>query len=114
MILAHVMTDEENSRIMDAAIKEFFPIKGVVTPYMYHHVTEALFQSSHYSEAVSLMRSYWGKMIELGADTYWEAFDPDNPEFSPYGSAMVNSWCHAWSCSPVYLIHKYMTDQAVQ
>lgn len=114
MILAHVMSSEENSRIMDAAIREFFPIKGIVTPYMYHHVTEALFQSSHNSEAVSLMRSYWGKMIELGADTYWEAFDPDNPEFSPYGSAMVNSWCHAWSCTPVYLIRKYMTDQAAQ
>jgi len=28
---------------------------------------------------IHLMKSYWGKMISLGADTYWEAFDPDQP-----------------------------------
>ena len=59
-------------------------------------------------EAVKLMKEYWGKMISLGADTFWEAFDPDRPGYSPYGSPIVNSYCHAWSCTPVYLIKKYL------
>ena len=54
------------------------------------------------------MKEYWGKMISLGADTYWEAFEPEHPNFSPYGNAMVNSFCHAWSCTPVWLLNKYL------
>ena len=30
-----------------------------------------------------------------------------NPEFSPYRDRMVNSMCHAWSCTPSYFIRKY-------
>ena len=36
------------------------------------------------------------------------AFDPEKPGYSPYGSPIVNSYCHAWSCTPVYLIKKYL------
>ncbi len=35
-------------------------------------------------------------------------FDPERPDYSPYGSPIVNSCCHAWSCTPVYLIRKYL------
>lgn len=111
MVLAHVLADEENRAVMETAIKEFFPIKDIATPYMYHHITEALFIAGLFEEAVSLMKSYWGKMIDLGADTFWEAFDPDSPDYSPYGSMMVNSYCHAWSCTPVYLIRKYLIKE---
>ena len=108
MILAHVMTDEENHEILSAMIRELFPVKNIATPYMYHCIAEALFEGGHKDEAVNLIRSYWGKMLELGADTFWEAFDPDRPDYSPYGSPIVNSYCHAWSCTPVYLIRKYI------
>lgn len=108
MVLAHVMTDEENRSIMKTALEELFPIKNIATPYMYHHIVEALFEAGLNEEAIHLMKSYWGKMISLGADTYWEAFDPDQPEYSPYGSPIVNSYCHAWSCTPVYLLKKYI------
>ena len=108
MVLAHVMTDEENKKIMQSTIKNLFPVKNIATPYMYHHIVEALFEAGLNDEAVRLMKEYWGKMISLGADTFWEAFDPDRPGYSPYGSPIVNSYCHAWSCTPVYLIKKYL------
>ncbi len=108
MVLAHVLDDECNRALMERAVAELFPVRGIATPYMYHHVVEALFEAGLADEATSLMKSYWGKMISLGADTFWEAFDPDKPDFSPYGSPIVNSYCHAWSCTPVYLIHKYL------
>lgn len=75
---------------------------------MYHHVTEALFVAGLQEEATELMKNYWGQMIRLGADTFWEAFDPDKPNYSPYGSPIISSYCHAWSCTPVYLISKYL------
>ena len=108
MVLAHVLPDEENKKLMDKSITTFFPIKGIATPYMYHHIAQALLESDHITEAVQLIKDYWGKMIELGADTFWEAFEPDNLNFSPYGSLIINSYCHAWSCTPTYLIRKYL------
>lgn len=112
MVLAEVFDTKMNKKIMEQTIKQHFPITGIATPYMYHHVVEALFVGDCYDEAIQLMKGYWGKMIELGADTFWEAFKPEDPDFSPYGSPILNSYCHAWSCTPVYLIGKYvLTDQ---
>lgn len=108
MVLAHVMTDDENKEILRTMIRELFPVKGIATPYMYHHIAEALFEGGLNDEAENLIRDYWGKMLELGADTFWEAFGPDRPDYSPYGSPIVNSYCHAWSCTPVYLLKKYI------
>lgn len=110
MVLAGVFSPEENRGIMQAAVRELFPVTGIATPYMYHHIVEALFEAGLKDDAVALMKNYWGKMIDLGADTFWEAFDPDQPEYSPYGSPIVNSYCHAWSCTPVYLIKKYLAE----
>nr|WP_301847471.1 hypothetical protein [uncultured Parabacteroides sp.] len=46
-------------------------------------------------------------MVKRGADTFWEVYDPDNDYLSPYGFFVINSYCHAWSCTPVYFINKY-------
>lgn len=108
MTLAHVLDPEQTTALMQTTVTKLFPITGIATPYMYHHITEALFEAGLKQEAVQLMKDYWGKMITLGADTYWEAFDPNQPDYSPYGSPILNSYCHAWSCTPVYLINKYL------
>ena len=46
-------------------------------------------------------------MMDMCADTFWELYNPENPAESPYGSSIVNSYCHAWSCTPTYLLRKY-------
>lgn len=103
-----VLYDYETAHPDIEFLKELFPVKGIATPYMYHHVTEALFEAGLKEEAIRLLKSYWGEMLRLGADTFWEAFEPENPDYSPYGNPIVSSYCHAWSCTPVYLIHKYL------
>ncbi len=77
------------------------------TPYLNHYVVEALFLAGCNAEAVALMRSYWGGMLKAGADTFWEAYSPDNPRVAPYGDFHINSFCHAWSCTPSYLLRTY-------
>ncbi|MBP2057149.1 alpha-L-rhamnosidase [Lactobacillus colini] len=109
MVLAHVLTNKENYNLMTKVIKLFFPIHDIATPYMYHYIVESLFESNHSNDAIKLIEEYWGKMVDYGADTFWEAFDPNKPDDSPYGSLAINSFCHAWSCTPVYLIRKYIT-----
>lgn len=108
MVLAEVFGTKKNKKIMQETVKNHFPLRGIATPYMYHHVVEALFIADCQEEAIKLMKDYWGKMIELGADTFWEAFKPEDLDFSPYGSPILNSYCHAWSCTPAYLIGKYL------
>jgi len=47
-----------------------------------------------------------GGMIRDGADTFWEVYDPGNAWLCPYNSHHVNSYGHAWSCTPAYFIRK--------
>lgn len=80
---------------------------GMVTPYLYHHYVQALIDVGQKEKALEVLRSYWGGMVKLGADTFWELYNPDNPNESPYGGTIVNSYCHAWSCAPAYFLRKY-------
>ncbi|WP_167630155.1 alpha-rhamnosidase [Listeria valentina] len=107
MALAEVLDNKGNRLLMEKSVKSFFPIKNISTPYMYHHIVEALFIVGMNEEAIHLIENYWGEMINLGADTFWEAFDPNNTQYSPYGNPLVNSYCHAWGGTPAYLLRKY-------
>lgn len=71
-------------------------------PYLHNQMVIVLEKYGLHEEARRLIRDYWGKMVELGADTFWEIFDPAQPFLSPYGQAVLNSHCHAWS-TPVSL-----------
>ncbi len=83
----------------------------IVTPYMYHYYIEAFLQCGEKEEALQIMKTYWGGMAKQGADTFWELYDSKNPEESPYGGTIVNSYCHAWSCAPAYFLRRYYTGK---
>nr|WP_246333708.1 sugar hydrolase [Thermoactinomyces mirandus] len=106
MVLAGVLSNKENQQLMKRLF-ELNPAVGITTPYMYHHLIEALIIAGKRDRAILEMKTYWGGMIKDGADTFWELYDPCNKNFSPYGSHLINSYCHAWSCTPTYLIRKY-------
>jgi alpha-L-rhamnosidase len=81
-----------------------------LTPYAYHHVAESLARCGGQKECLDLMREYWGGMAKAGADTFWECFDSEDPRSSPYGDCHNNSYCHAWSCTPSYLLRVVLKD----
>jgi hypothetical protein len=76
------------------------------TPYAYHYFVEGLWSVDMKCEALKLVREYWGAMVAKGADTFWEAFDPADDFVSPYRSILLNSYCHAWSCTASYWLRK--------
>ena len=108
-VLAEVFKAKENALLLDRlqACKE--AIKPI-TPYMMHHYVQALADSGNIGEARKVIGEYWGGMTERGADTVWELFDPEDPDQSPYGGKAVNSYCHAWSCTPAYFFRKYFAE----
>ena len=49
-------------------------------------------------------------MLDLGATTIWELYDPteDFPQhYSMYDKKYAKSLCHAWGANPVYLFGRY-------
>ena len=61
------------------------------SPFFYAYVLEALIKAGLRDEAIDIIREKWGGMIEKGATTFWDVWEPD-----------FQSRCHAWSASPLY------------
>jgi len=90
------------------------------TSFMGYYLLEALSRSGHYAEAMQLMSDYWGRMLDLGATTFWEDFnyrDAKNAaridEVVPEGRfdihadggawcyvGLRHSFCHGWASGP--------------
>jgi len=106
MIIAGVPTKAQAQK----ALKALATVDNVVptgTPYAYHYYIQALLNCDLRNEAREALVDYWGGIVKKGADTFWEAYDPNDDFISPYNFFPMNSYCHAWSCTPVYFIRKY-------
>jgi alpha-L-rhamnosidase len=106
MVLANVASPAEAK----LALKNITSHKEAVipgAPYLYHFFISALIESGLKTEAKEALINYWGGMVKKGADTFWEVYDPNDAYLSPYHFFPINSYCHAWSCTPVYFIRKY-------
>ncbi|WP_339183995.1 sugar hydrolase [Oceanobacillus sp. FSL W7-1293] len=106
MVISGVLDQKSNLKLMNRLLTEK-PSIMMNTPYMYHHLAEALLLLGEKKKTITIIKEYWGGMIKDGADTFWELYNPSNKDYSPYGSHLINSYCHAWSCTPTYLIRKY-------
>ena len=106
MVIAGVLDQKEGARAIRTALQNDACIMPG-TPYATHYLVESMLLSGMDKEARLFLETYWGGMIDKGADTFWEAYDPRDDLYSPYGFYPLNSACHAWSCTPVYFIHKY-------
>ena len=106
MILGGVIDGEKAVNILSDCLGNK-TAKQPCTPYMHHYVVEAMIKLGMKDAATDYLKKLWGGMVKLGADTFREAYVPDDPDFSPYEDRMINSLCHAWSCTPSYFIRKY-------
>ncbi len=106
MILGGVLSDAEARALLER-MEKTPDAMTMVTPYMYHNYVDALLQVGMREKALSVLRAYWGGMADQGADTFWELYDPADPNASPYGGTIINSYCHAWSCAPAYFLRKF-------
>ncbi|HYE55582.1 MAG TPA: alpha-L-rhamnosidase C-terminal domain-containing protein [Chitinophagaceae bacterium] len=85
-------------------------IQKITTPYMRFYELEALCAMGEQSYVLKEMRSYWGGMLNLGATSFWEEYNPAKKgieHLAMYGRPFGKSLCHAWGASPLYLLGKY-------
>ena len=110
MILAGVVPARQGRKMLTEVLESKESLKAV-TPYMHHYTVEAMIKTGMKELAIRHIKDYWGTMISLGADTFFEVHVTDDPYFSPYkGNYPLNSMCHAWSCTPAYFIRSGMLE----
>jgi hypothetical protein len=87
-------------------LKSIKPETITKCPFFNAFVIEALFKGKKYVQSLDVLRWYWGGMVERGADTFWEVYDPTWPK----GMLPSKIWsqCHGWSAGPDYLLGKYI------
>ena len=87
------------------------------TSFMGYYLLKALAKGGHYAEAMKLISDYWGRMLDLGATTFWEDFNYNDAknagridEIVPEGKfdihadggawcyvGLRHSFCHGWA-----------------
>ena len=85
-------------------------VPQITTPYFKFFELDALCRLGYLDQVMERIKSYWGGMLDRGAVTFWEEFDPrqSGPEqYAMYGDPFGKSLCHAWGASPIYLLEKY-------
>ena len=117
-----MMDAEEASKI----ILENGPEK--FTSFMGYYLLEALAKGGHYAEAMDLISKYWGKMLDLGATTFWEDFNyadaenaaridevvpEDKFDIHADGGAwcyvgLRHSFCHGWASGPTTWLSRHV------
>jgi len=80
----------------------------VITPYYGSFLLSAMAELGHRREALDWMRAYWGGMLDAGATSFWEAWDPawgkgdSHAQLEADGKVGYNaSLAHGWSSGPV-------------
>jgi hypothetical protein len=82
------------------------PPPGMTTvgsPFAMQFMFEALEALGEYDAVMDAIRNRYGPMLDAGATTVWEMFPGSH--FDTGGFA-TRSHCHAWSCSPLYFLHR--------
>lgn len=79
----------------------------IISPYYNYYVIRAMAETGHRKEALDWIRQYWGGMLEEGATSFWEGYDPSwyKGDFhaslqADNGSGYFVSLAHGWSAGP--------------
>lgn len=85
-------------------------IEKITTPYFEGYELEVMGKLSEFDFIENKIRTYWKGMLDLGATTVWEEFDPSltgDEHYAMYGKKYDKSLCHAWGAAPIYLLGRF-------
>lgn len=78
-ILDYVYAPENKGKVVEAG-----------SPYFSYYQLAALYHAGRDEQALTYIRERWGRMLDWGATTWWEMWNPGA------------SFCHGWSGGPTY------------
>jgi len=100
--------EQRNSLIKNVLLNDAVP--QISTPYFKFYELEAMCRIGRLEEVADQIQDYWGGMLNLGATTFWEEYNPavtGLERYGMYGDRYGKSLCHAWGASPIYLLGRY-------
>ena len=120
-LAGHADPEESARRLTEDGAQGF-------STFMSYYIARAMFEGGKGREALDLMKTYYSGMLDRGATTFWEDFDPKWLEGSSridalpapgekdlhgdYGAycyiGFRHSFCHGWSCGPVAFLAEYV------
>ncbi len=108
LLWGFAVPEQRQSIIANVLLSDAVP--PISTPYFKFYELEAMCLIGQLEEVTGQMEGYWGGMLQLGATTFWEEYDPSvsgAERFGMYGDRYGKSLCHAWGASPIYLLGRY-------
>jgi alpha-L-rhamnosidase len=88
-------------------INDLTSYSPAITPYYGYYVLEAMALLGHRAEALQWLCTFWGGMIDEGATSFWEAYDPRWTKKNFHSGLQADglagyyvSLAHAWSAGP--------------
>lgn len=108
-IMYHIATEEQQRKIEKNVLLNP-AIPQITTPYFEGYELDAMGMVGNRDYIYDMLHSYWKGMLDLGATTIWEEYNPELSgveHYAMYGDKFRKSLCHAWGASPVYLLSKY-------
>ena len=78
-------------------------IPAITTPYFNFFELDMLCQTGNLEFVLNKIRNYWGGMLDRGAVTFWEEFDPEAPvetQYDMYGDRFGKKSLPCLGCKP--------------
>lgn len=122
-----VLAQMENPQSANDKSLALDPCRGL-SPWFGYYILEARAMADDITGCLDLIRQYWGKMIALGATTFWEHFEIDwctnagrideiippskrdiHAECGAYCfKGLRHSLCHGWSSGPTAWLSRHI------
>jgi alpha-L-rhamnosidase len=106
-VLSGAVDPSQYANIWKASLSTVGKIKYnalIITPYYNYYVISAMAKMGHRAEALDWIRQYWGGMVDEGATSFWEGYDPSWYKDDAHGSLQADnmsgyrvSLAHGWS-----------------
>ena len=99
-----VADDHQSALIGDELAQGRLPPVG--TPYVFGWELVALARTGHADAFFLGLERIFGGMLDNGATTYWESYDPNETgdgRYAFYGRPWAKSLCHVWSAWPAFI-----------
>jgi alpha-L-rhamnosidase len=104
-IYSGVADEKQFTAIWDRVLSH--PSQFMISPYYSAYVISAMAQAGHRREALDWIRTYWGGMVDEGATSFWEGYDPSWLKENFHANLQADddkgyfvSLAHGWSSGP--------------
>ena len=108
-VMYDIATNEQRASIIKNVLLND-RITKITTPYFEDYELDVMGKTGNFAYIENMINSYWKGMLDLGATTVREEYNPrlsGAEHYEMYGNKYGKSLCHAWGASPIYLLGRY-------